>query len=146
MKHLWSIICGRAIINNETKTISLIDVLEELTFYNMTESSEGKTKVAFPCDFEVVSYWVRDDANREKYVDFSLEIIDPNNEKIGESNNKMSFPQDSQKRMRTIIKSRAFVFTVDGIYLFKIKMNEGSTYRTVAEFPIDVRLRKTEVK
>jgi hypothetical protein len=138
MKHLWSIVCKQAIINNETKTLSIIDVIEEITFH--VSANLPKEKITFPCDFEIVSYWIREDINKEKDVDFLLEIIDPNGEKIGGANGKMAFPLGEKRRMRTIIKSKTFVYTTEGQYLFKIKLNEEKK-EPVAEIPIEVRLQ-----
>lgn len=143
MKHLWSIICKKAIIDNETKNISIIDVLEEITFFNSSGLPKEKEKIALSCDFEIISYWLRDSLN-EKIVDFTVDIIDPNNRKIGGTENKMNFPEGEKTRMRTIIKSKALPFTVEGRYWFKIKLNSKKGSNVMAEIPVEVKLQKTQ--
>jgi hypothetical protein len=140
MKHLWTIICQQAIINNETKTISLMDVLEEITFKPAVGSD--KAKMIFPFKFEIVNYWLRE-SEKERSVEFLLETIDPSGEKIVDKQYKMDFPSDGKERMRSLIKSDAFIFTVEGQYLFRVKLKEERDYRSVAEIPVEVRLQKT---
>jgi hypothetical protein len=146
MKHLWSIICRKAIIDSETKNISIIDVLEEIIFHNVGGLPKKEPKIALACDFEIISYWLRDDLD-EKTVDFSVEIIDPNNMKVGGTENKMKFPEADKMRMRTIIKSKALPFTTEGRYWFKIKLNGEKSSKTMAEIPVEVKLQeKSEIK
>jgi len=143
MKHVWTIICQQAIVNSETKTINLMDVLEMITFKAAAELTGGKT--VFPFKFEIVSYWMRD-SDKEKSVEYLLEAIDPTGEKVIEKQYKMDYPSDGKKRMRSIIKSNAFVFTLEGQYLFKVKLKEEKGHKTVAEIPVEVNLQKLQTE
>lgn len=141
MEHLWTIACQQAIINNETKTISLIDVLESITFKPAAGLINGKT--LFPFKFEIVSYWIREN-DSEKAVEYLLEAIDPDGRKIIEKNYKMDFPVPGKNKMRSIIKSNAFIFTTEGQYLFQIKMKKDGGHKTVAKIPVEIKLKKSQ--
>lgn len=136
MKHLWSILCKQAIINNETNLISLIDVLEEITFSDPKGLPDPKTKHVILLDFEIVSYWMRE--NNEIDIDLHIELLDPNKNVVSSSDNKILIDHPENRRVRTRIKGNTFTFTVLGQYLLKINIRENDKLKEVAEIPIDI--------
>jgi len=141
MKHIWSILCQKSVIDNETNLISLIDCLEEL---NLTmdinkESNQISEKRVIPINFQIVSFWLIEN-NDVKKLEIKIELHDPENNKINEINNIFEL-KENYLRYRTRINVQGFPVTKSGRYLFKIyQIEQGETLKCVSELPLDVKI------
>lgn len=149
MKHIWSVLCRRSIIDNETNNISLNDVLEQLTV-----GVKAKQQVApmpevinIPIDYEVVSLWLRGDEKGHVQVDTEIEIMQPNGKSAKTFPQKIDMPEKIQ-RSRTRYRINGFVVTMPGRYWFKVKIKEkDGQFKIVSEMPLDINIQKElEVK
>ena len=54
--HVWTVLCSQAIIDGESNTMSIQNVLEQITIHD-----EAGEPVSVPVRYDVVSLWVRTD-------------------------------------------------------------------------------------
>lgn len=139
MKNIWSALCSRALIDQRTNALSLIDCVDEITINFMTPEEMNAPSKNIPIAFELVSLW-HDDVNRkeERTLPYTIEIYDPKGDKIGEFKNDARF-EAGKSRLRTITGINGLKLTSEGKYLFQVKQGSGSTLKLVTEIPIDVK-------
>jgi hypothetical protein len=147
MIHQWSILCKKALVDNTTNIISLLEILEKLTvdFNAVTPVPTPTTlpnEFAMPFDFELVSM-ISDISEKNKNPFVKIELFNAQKEKIGETENKLEIPAGAKKlRSRAIFN--AIKIKGEGVYSFKVnlKENEKDTYKQVAEIPLEVEIKK----
>ncbi|HOI60202.1 MAG TPA: hypothetical protein PKU93_02640 [Candidatus Pacearchaeota archaeon] len=132
MKHLWSIICNRLIIDEQTNNATLVDVLEEIKIRE--EFLQSKEEVAF--FFNFVSLWfVESDDEYDKETNVIIEFYSPNKNKLNEFNFSFALPK-RKKRIRTNIKFDKFILEGSGTYRIKVKQDNTE----VAEIPLEIAI------
>jgi len=130
MKHLWSIICNRLIIDEQTNNATIIDILEEIKI----KKEFLQNRKELPFFFNFVSLWfVEDEDEHEKETNVIIEFYDPNNNKLNDFNFSFALPQ-RKKRIRTNVKFDRFVLNGSGTYRIKVKQDNTE----VAEIPLEI--------
>lgn len=83
-KHAWSVICERSIIDSDAKTISLMNVLEEVHIVAYVEPGlsmkidEAAVRSGNSgAGFNLVSLWLRDDVGRPEKGRGRVELLSP---------------------------------------------------------------------
>lgn len=130
MKHLWSIICNRLIIDEQTNNATIIDILEEIKI----KKEFLQNKKELPFFFNFVSLWFVEDKDEcEKETNVIIEFYDPNNNKLNDFNFSFALPQ-RKKRIRTNVKFDRFLLNGSGTYRIKVKQDNTE----VAEIPLEI--------
>ncbi len=150
IKHIWSILCQRSIIDSQTNNISLLDSLEQVEIVIDQAASKVDPKVdivsapkALPYQYSLVSFWTRGDEDTKEIINGSIkiQIVDPSGKKIQENNSEVKIPQGLQ-RIRNVAKYTHIFVTSSGTYRFRVSMKSKGDidYEPVAEIPLEVRL------
>ncbi len=144
VKHVWSIICNKSVIDSESNTISLFDVMEQININiaGPKPPEEGK-KILFPIQFEIVSLWTRENIEDPVKAEGRAKFIGPSEKGLG----LMSFDIDLSGfvRTRTRQKVSGFPFEGSGLYYFKIECKrEGGDWEQVADLPLQVFMEFNE--
>ena len=139
MKHIWSILCKKTVIDTDTNNLSIFDVLEEATFtpFDKEWNKEKDKPIMVPFDFELVSLWL---IEKEKKLEMLIEVCNPKGKRVKVFEKIIPFPQ-GKTRMRTLIKIRKFKFRGPGNYLFSVKVKDGQRYKLVAEIPLEIKVK-----
>lgn len=150
IKHIWSVLCRRSIIDSTTNNLTISDVLEELKIdIKVEEKDSANLKViTLPLEFEVVSMWLKDRKDIQSHLkaDCDIEVISPIGKTMQNFAQKIEMPA-GMRRMRTILRVIGFAVEDSGEYTLKINIKEEGykTYKTVAELPLEVSLNKEVV-
>src|SRR5262245_50929996 len=83
IEHAWTVACARSIIDSNTNTISLMDVLEEVQVQG-SPPDRGSMGLA-PMGFDVVSLWSRVNDEEAEMGRGRLEVYGPSDQKLAES-------------------------------------------------------------
>lgn len=130
MKHLWSIICNKLIVDKNTNSATLVDILEEIRI----EKSDTKGNKILPIFFDLVSLWgVEDEIDYEKENNVIIEFYDSKKKKLNEFKFSFFVP-NKRKRVGTNIRFDRFFYEDSGSYSIKIKHNN----KEVGEIPLEV--------
>ena len=155
-KHLWSVLCRVASVDKESNSLSLFNVIDEITI-NKAENLEKEEKtismekeaIIVPIEFVIVTFLERlDGRNQESMMkEAQIEIIDPASHSLLKREFEINFPQ-GPKRMRHLLKMNGLKITTAGTYKFCIGMRESKEYpfELVAEIPVDVKIRSLPLK
>ena len=144
IKHVWSVLCRRSVIDSETNNLSLYDVFEQLTVdLKFKEQDKDKlTKVTVPLEYEFVSLWYKQ-ANSKFEGQFKVDVWTPKGE-IEKTFEQVFEMAPTMKRMRTRLRINGFVAEDSGIYLFKISYKEknNNKYTEITDIPFEVNIKK----
>jgi len=144
MKHIWTVLCNKSILDKYSNNITLVNVLETLNIEgsidDLTKVSKSKKGNIFPYNLSIVSLWAREDEKGDVNFIFKLEIEDPEGEIIAE--NEREVPLNSQhKRTRTRINMNGIKITSPGDYIFRISKKINDDYIICAEVPLEINFK-----
>jgi hypothetical protein len=147
MRHIWSILCRRSVIDADTNSLSLIDSIEGIDIGLSKEGAKkyekkNETNFVAPISFEIVSFWTDDDSSTERKENLNLEWHGPNDKKLHEFSYNFIMPKKSS-RIRTRIKTNGMPISMPGKYMLKIKLKDQKTkkYKEVSQLPVDVNIK-----
>ncbi len=149
LKHIWTVLCKKSVIDNETNNISLYEILERLQI-NVGQQVINKMpkNIVVPFDFEVISFMGRKDYSGKTLIkaEIRLQIYDPENSVIGKMERKFDVTPDV-KRIRLRLRSPNINVTTSGQYRFLVSIKEDGEeeFTTVAEMPLEVE-KVSEIK
>lgn len=143
IKHIWSVLCQRSIIDPQSNNISIIDVFEalEVDINPVSNVKEGRDNAEFniPIQYQVVTLWDIT-KNKKPTVDIRITLINPDSkEKILVTTNNLKFPLD-KKRMRSINQIQGLPVNKSGDYHFIVELKQDEKFEKVADLPLEVKL------
>jgi len=143
VKHLWSIVCREAIVNQENSALSLMNIFEGFDVEVKKDSPQG-TEIVLPVEYEIVTMLRKDSRSKEEKIELRAKLFDPNDQQVIDPiivpitmpKNKFNFRQK--------IKNFGFKITVQGEYRFivEIKQEGKKDFCQVAEVPININIKK----
>ena len=144
IKHIWSVLCRRSVVDSQSNNVSLIDVFEQLQVgispfdSSDTSVSEG---ISIPVQYELVNFWSKTNEVVEEKGSIRIVLLDPKGKEIKRMDKDLIIPQ-TNRRMREINKIQGISLKGNGIYNFvvSIKQEDSDLYITVAEIPLEVKI------
>lgn len=145
VKHVWSVLCRRSVIDKESNNLSIYDVFEQLNVGLKIRQGTPQNVFNIPIDFEVVSLWVKDNKKEHYKGDFEIEVVNPSGRTAKIFGQKLEMPSE-MRRLRSVVRIKGLVVDEGGDYLFKVNIKkEGEkTFETVIELPLEVNLSKQD--
>lgn len=144
IKHIWSILCRKSIVDSETNNISINDVFEQLSVDLKAKKDDAdKLKlINIPIEFEVVSMWVKNDKTNFK-GNLKVEILNPKGVIVKNFEQPLEMPE-TMKRLRSRLRIMGLVVEQPGDYIFKVSVKEEGQklYKADAELPLEINLKK----
>ncbi|MDA3840308.1 MAG: hypothetical protein PF572_04425 [Patescibacteria group bacterium] len=144
MKHVWSILCQKSMIDQGTNALSLIDTLEEIQVG--VEKDKKTDKITLQgLSYDLVSYIVRDNEKIAERGEININLIDPRKKVI--STFKQNFEMAKGiKRMRVQMKFNGLTISSKGRYVFEVELKGGKDkkFSKVTELPLDVEIKIIE--
>lgn len=132
IKHIFSVICNRTSIDKETNSLSIFNVIEQITIL-----SEPDKTVRIPLYFEVISQWARSDENVPCIGTAKAYMCD----QAGISNIPVEIKIDLTKNIfaRTIIRISGIELRGPGMYEFHIDLKtEKDDWSPISSVPFQV--------
>ncbi len=135
IQHFWTIACSRSLIDERTKNISLIDVLEEITLPPDFLKRHKINKL--PLQLEVISFWGRAEEKVPARGKGRLQFVDPNGEVLQEQEYDIVLDEFSRSRTRMYVDE--LPLTSQGRYNFVVSLqNPDGSWKILSELPIQV--------
>jgi hypothetical protein len=120
IEHVWSVLCQNSAVDNETGSVSLLNVLETITILG-----EARGEIKLHVNHEVFSEWVRTDEKLPAKGMMRLSFCNTENE----CKQKLELPVDLSEQVfaRTRIKLSGLTISGPGRYKFIVELKlEGS--------------------
>lgn len=146
IKHIWSVLCRRSIVDSGSNNLTISDVLEELTVDLKLEKEQvGSTQtITIPLEFETVSFWIKEGDKSQNFKgESTVEVISPEGKALQSFKQLVNLPSD-MKRLRTILRCMGLTLDNSGNYIIRVslKADTEKDYKVVAELPLEVKLNK----
>lgn len=139
MKHIWSIICQKSSIDVETNLLSLFACVEELNL-SLNNTEALKNNLVVQTEFQLVSFWTRDDAEQESQLEIEAEMINPQGQVLNKFSNKLPIKKGAL-RFRNRTNIQGMPITGPGRYFLRLKQkDEKGNWLVVTELPLDVKI------
>jgi hypothetical protein len=137
INHIWSVLCESSILDQDTKLISMINVLEELAIPDEPAPDKGLQIVA-----SLVTLWVRSEINKPSQGFARYNFTSPS----GNILQSLEQPIDLTKyeRLRSRGQFVGLNLPESGQYFFNVEFreNEHDEWRRVAAIPLKVNFKK----
>lgn len=129
IKHLFSTICNRTSIDKETNSLSIFNIIEQITIF-----SEPEEPVQLPMHFEIISLWMRSNEKIPCSSTAKYYLCDPQG--ISKTNVEIMIDLSNNLIGRTIIRVSGIELRGPGIYEFHIEIQqENGDWKQVASIP-----------
>jgi hypothetical protein len=136
INHIWTVICSKSIIDQESNNISLYNVLEQINITRPAGEGESKTGI-IPLSYEVITLWIREKIDQSTRVMARMKLESPSG-KVWPAN-EFEVDLSEHIRMRTILRSDQLLFDEPGIYYFQIEVQTTSEdWENVAKIPLHI--------
>lgn len=142
MRHLWTVVCFRAVLDKYTNRLSLHEVLDELTIVagqRVPESLEAKA--ALPLHLEVATQWERSDIDVPEEGECRIELVTATGERGGAGSLRVDLT--TAPRSRVILRFDQLPLAGLGRYQFVVwKRQDGQDWEDVDQIPLYVKLEE----
>jgi hypothetical protein len=132
--HVWTVLCSHAVIDQDSNSVSLLDVVEQL---EIGEEPTPEGGVLFSLD--LMTLWARTDLDVPAWGHGRVTFLSPSGELV---RGPFSFDIDLSQHRRNRTKGRfqALPITGSGRHVFRVELqNENETeWHQVANIPLEV--------
>ncbi len=152
MRHIWTVLCQKSIIDQESNNISMIDVVEQLSV--MTEKTGekpsqtsddlalGATPAVIPFRLEVVTLWTRDSIDLAESQLSRMKIVSPSGKELFSAERSVDLTKHVRSRGRQISIGFPFLASEEGVYCFIIEKWDAQKedFVEVSNVPLQVSI------
>ena len=148
MRHIWSVLCSKSVVDKKSNNISLFDIMEEIHFSSEKPAVEGGVIVeAGPVPAHWVSLFGRSNIEKPEKVAIKDTIITPSGKIIGEYESEVDLSANKRRRIiRTVPVPPSME---EGLFIFETKMKEKESWKRISEITLELipaEKRQTEQK
>ncbi len=149
MKHSWTILCRRGIVEQGSNQLSLIDVVERITLKKTEGLPEETTEpiweavaagddVLVPFPMQLTSYWTRSNRDEPETAQARLRLVGPTGKILSEF--VLDVDLVDYVNRRSNMKAEHFPFAGEGVYRATVHMRPNPTarWRYCTEIFVDV--------
>lgn len=131
IEHIWSILCTGVVIDGETNTVSIHNVVEQLTIL-----AEPIPNGVLPIAVELITLWGRQKNNKPDDGIQRVIFETPSGKLIVYPDMKIDLSAVSRHRQR--VKFPSLQIDESGWYYFKVELKNGDKWKQVAAIPLEV--------
>lgn len=136
INHNFSLLCNRTSIDENSKSISIFDVIEQITVF-----AEPDQTVRIPLHFEIFSHWMRSDLDTPATGVSRVFLRDPKG--FSKKHLEINIELTETTFFRSIIRVSGIELRGPGKYNFIIKLKQkDEKWKKVAEIPFVVTYEK----
>ncbi len=148
IKIIWALACNSSSTDQQTNTLSLFNILEEMAI-EFHGNDKPKPEGVFPSGvsikhpFEIVIMLSRvGKDNQELNSQAKIELVDPLGKSLAENMVPIKI-EENKKRLRVNIKVDGIKVTMAGEYEFKISLqgNKAGEYTEEMTVPLEVKFK-----
>jgi hypothetical protein len=140
-RHVFSVLCRRSITDQGSNLLSIVDILDGIAAAPAQPedvlTKDGQVALAFDASF--VSQFTRSELDKGEEFEVRVLLTGPGGEKLGETGAHIDLTKFQNFRMAT--KFERLPLVGPGRYEFKVQLQEGKRWRTVAAVPLAVTIQ-----
>jgi hypothetical protein len=139
IKHIWSIICSNVITDDDSKNISLINVLEQLKI--LAPPAKGGI---LPIQLELVSFWVRENPEVAVIGNSRISFLSPSGKVL--ASKEIPIGLNEKERIRNRLVYKGLPLEEPGTHIFRIEVQSDGEWIEVSSIPLFVTFSPPETK
>jgi len=144
--HIWSVVCSQSVTDEETKNISLLNLIERFNIginKDQKKPDEG-TVVNVGINFELVSRFSKKGEDKDISFDYQSTLITPNGKIIGQPNERTIAFRKGTQNIRIRTKFNEFPLISAGLYHVQVAYREtdSTAYEPAASIPIEIKIEE----
>lgn len=145
IKHNWTILCKRGLVDQQNNNLSLIDLIEEIV---LRLPQNQKLPLRININLTLASLWTltkMPKKNREFYI--KLELYNPNNKLIGKISDLPVKINPGKSRIRQFIQINDLLIEKSGLYNISLyfKIKKADKYKLVSKTSFEVKIIKNKI-
>jgi hypothetical protein len=144
VEHIWSVLCKLSLTDQKRNNISLIEVLESVTFTIPSFPDDKSAAIGIPLGAELVSFWERTDPDIPETSAARVLILGPNEEILNDAGFEYVVNLKEVRRMRIMGEYQAFPYVGDGTYRIVVQQQQEEAWVQVASIPLEIALREQQ--
>jgi hypothetical protein len=139
INHVWSVVCERSSIDQDTNLISINDVVENINIPDEVEDDKIKGLVSFKNEV-ISSYYRVGDADSVERATQLIVVIAPDGKEIARNTFDIVFTKGIV-RHRCRIKGAGVPVVGLGVHLFEVRLKRDidEDFQTVARIPVTIK-------
>jgi hypothetical protein len=144
IRHVWTVLCMRSVIDSDSNNISLFDVVEELQL--LQKKGTARATSPLPVDLELVSLWAREPKEQPANGRAKDVIMSPSGKPLGEREYDLDLTEFERTRSRRNV--RGVPIGESGQYWFRTQLwdEKRSKWQEVSNVPIKITIEVEEAK
>jgi len=141
IEHIWSVVCGSTSIDKETNTISIFNVMEQITVF----TNETKP-FRLPAPFEIVSLWSR--KNESTPCQGKMRLYYCDTDQNYEKQQELLIDLNEGIFYRTRVRFHGIELKGQGLYKFFVDLQQSGNeaWNRVATIPVLVIYQPEMIK
>ena len=138
IRHIWSVLCSRALIDRQTNNMSLFEVLEAIQV--LTNAPPGDPAI-LPFEGTVATLWARERPDQRVSGQMRIRLVAPDGKELGAFRAQVNLADVS--RTRTISTISGLPFAGGGTYEFEVswRLQEADNWTVVVSLPLDISIQ-----
>lgn len=139
MENIWSVLCSKAIIDERTKLVSLIDATDVIVIQTdeLPPIDQENPVDIGPMSLQLVSFWYRSDIDKPETTKVRIVLEGPNGQKAKQAEIEIDL-QNSLSRNFVAIIPRLKYFGL-GTYYFVMEKEAKNEWIRTARLPLQLR-------
>jgi hypothetical protein len=137
--HVWSVLCSQAIIDAESKNLSIHNVIEQLQI-----SEAPKPGGVLPMRVELVTYWVRSNADQATKGLSRISYTFPSGKVAGQIEVPIDLTEVEGARNKVVFDRLPVEENGRHYYLVELKDSDREEWKIVAKIPLRVSFSAVE--
>lgn len=141
IKHIWSVLCQKSSVDQQSNNVSLFDIFEALEVgVNPTVGTKASDDPKFniPIQYQIVTLWTVAGTKNDS-GEIRITLINPDGKEKILVNTDLRFPPE-KKRMRTINQIQGLPADKSGDYHFIVELKQEEKFQKVADLPLEVKI------
>lgn len=135
MKHIWTVICRNVLEDKNTGNLSLVDILDRITF-GADLPEERPYTMPMPRPFYVVSSWLKPEETST--ADFCTRIRFLSPDGIELVNHEQKLEVEMSPKLRVSGQVGSLPYTINGFYEFEVAFKSIDNWTVVARIPLEI--------
>lgn len=137
IKHIWTVLCSRAVFDKDTNNVSLQNVIERLNI-----QAEPIENGVIPIPLHLVSMWTRSDLSVGSKAKVKITLYSPSGHRMETKGDEVIVEVNTQKteNFRSRVLLNGFPSNESGRYWFyvDIQQEDSDEWDRAAEIPVTV--------
>jgi len=135
IRHIWSVLCSKAVVDRDSNNVSLFEVLEAV---QITTGAALEFPANVPFDGTLVTLWAREQPNVPVTAEMRIRILGPADQDLGSFSATIGL--QNNPRFRNVARMSGLRCGGSGVHQFEVswRLNDTDTWHSVASIPIEL--------